>query len=490
MAHLDFDEELVVCLVDDFDAVRAGAAAQCDGDEEGGGEGGGDGDGRLTPALRAMECAMRWCVMLLQVYKIAAREFNLMSSCLRLPPIVARCTLTVLSEAGGACRDRAQGRSVPMSSRSARILVCTPFEDPSWRWLADKPELSGHQWTFMNGDLFRRRAHGWVAHGLRCALWTRRFDLVITHAPYMTLYVASAMRLLRRHTPHLAFSFNHGNLRFFTGARLWMARRSLPSVAGFCVYSAAERRLLAQRYGLPVERMSFQHWAVGMPKYPQGPAPRWLEELKPYVCCVGRNNRDFATPAAAVCGLPVNLLVVCVKGQFTPEAGVENVKVLEDQPLELCNQIMAHSMASLVPLLSDETGAGHITIVTAMQLGRPQIVTGVETIKDYVFDGIHGIAVPGKDAGAMRDAILRLLKSPDERERMGENARAFANEWLDEQAAARSVAHVIDTFLDRGKTPTAPPGWSEYRKALLTGSVAGISDGPWVASARGASPEY
>ena len=87
------------------------------------------------------------------------------------------------------------------------------------------------------------------------------FDVVITHAPYMTLYLAVAMRGLFVNVPHLAFSFNHGNRRFFRGVLLWLLHRVIPALISL---SSIRRRRWTSSGHLrdSARKILFQHWAV------------------------------------------------------------------------------------------------------------------------------------------------------------------------------------------------------------------------------------
>ncbi len=150
--------------------------------------------------------------------------------------------------------------------RDLRVLVVTPFEDTGWTWLSHYFEHDEIVWTFRNGDLFGRKPWWWWWFALRMAPCVKDFDVVITHAPYMTLYLAVAMRCLFVNVPHLAFSFNHGNRRFFRGVLLWLLHRVIPRIDLFVVYSQKEMDILGDIYAIPREKFCFQHWAVQPPE--------------------------------------------------------------------------------------------------------------------------------------------------------------------------------------------------------------------------------
>jgi len=74
-----------------------------------------------------------------------------------------------------------------------------------------------------------------------------------------------------------------------------------------------------------------------------------------------------------------------------------------------------------------------IFLLEAMAMGRPVIVTDVGG-RECVTDGITGILIPQKDAGAISDAVLRLYRDESLRASLGKNAQEeiFAN-WSSER---------------------------------------------------------
>jgi glycosyltransferase involved in cell wall biosynthesis len=63
------------------------------------------------------------------------------------------------------------------------------------------------------------------------------------------------------------------------------------------------------------------------------------------------------------------------------------------------------------------------TLLEAAACGRALIVTDVPGIRDFVRDGIEGILVPPHDAPALSEALERLARDAELRERMGHAAR-------------------------------------------------------------------
>lgn len=76
----------------------------------------------------------------------------------------------------------------------------------------------------------------------------------------------------------------------------------------------------------------------------------------------------------------------------------------------------------IVVLSSKEEGLGSV-LLEAMSLGKPIAATAAGGIPEIVADGETGILAPPRDPQALAEAILRLLRDPRLRERLGSAAR-------------------------------------------------------------------
>lgn len=85
---------------------------------------------------------------------------------------------------------------------------------------------------------------------------------------------------------------------------------------------------------------------------------------------------------------------------------------------------LAEIAAMDVYVASSVTDTTNLTVVEAMALGKPAVVTRVGGLPEVVADGVTGYVVPPRDAEALAARITQLLEDPDARRRMGEAARA------------------------------------------------------------------
>ena len=71
------------------------------------------------------------------------------------------------------------------------------------------------------------------------------------------------------------------------------------------------------------------------------------------------------------------------------------------------------------------------------------IVSDVPGCRHFVRDGVEGIVVPIGDAGALADAMERLMTDPDLRTRMGRAARARVIEGFTDRAVRDTVTSML-----------------------------------------------
>lgn len=100
------------------------------------------------------------------------------------------------------------------------------------------------------------------------------------------------------------------------------------------------------------------------------------------------------------------------------------------------------AIADIFCLPSYREGFGTV-VMEAAAMGLPTVGTAIYGLTDAVADGETGILVPPRDAGALREALRRLLDCPDERIRMGRAARQRCFELFD---AAKINAGVAEEY--------------------------------------------
>ncbi len=82
-----------------------------------------------------------------------------------------------------------------------------------------------------------------------------------------------------------------------------------------------------------------------------------------------------------------------------------------------------YSATDVLALTSRNEGTP-VAVIEAMAAGTAVVATSVGGVPDLIEDGLNGLLVPPGDLDAMADALTRLLRDPEERDRLGGAGRA------------------------------------------------------------------
>lgn len=110
---------------------------------------------------------------------------------------------------------------------------------------------------------------------------------------------------------------------------------------------------------------------------------------------------------------------------------------------ELMRDVYDATDLFLMPSLADSFG---MMAVEAMAFGKPTICFEGTALPEVTFAPRGAIAVPSKDATALCEVMARLLNSPDERTRLGQQARQLTEQHYDINTQATRLADVYRTL--------------------------------------------
>jgi trehalose synthase len=120
---------------------------------------------------------------------------------------------------------------------------------------------------------------------------------------------------------------------------------------------------------------------------------------------------------------------------------------LEENALVI-NALQRHSAVAVQKSLAEGFG---LTVAEAMWKSRPVVGSAVGGIADQLVDGVNGVLIDDpRDLDSFGRALARLLSAPDERRRLGRNARARAKARFLPDRHLTEYALLIERVLARG----------------------------------------
>lgn len=336
-------------------------------------------------------------------------------------------------------------------------VVCAANAPHDWRWLDGRLDasvdwhhtLSGER-TWLERTLPRPNLTN-IRVGLKAALEARRLkaDVVVTHEPRLAFWASTMSWLVGGESRLLAHTFNFTRLPHRLVPR--RVARAIYAVAfarvdRFVVFSEAEAAIYSRYFDVPRDRFDLVLWGMGVPDVEEGPP--FIEG--DYVSSVGGNARDYATLMAAARRTPEIRYALVVRPDSLEGIDVPpNVEVHVNLSYARAMNVIRHSRFMVLPLEGAEVPCGHVTMVSAMHLGRAMVVTDSSGVRDYARHEDNALLVPPRDARALGDAVSRLWRSPELTERLAASGQRFASERCSEENVRGHLARYLDDVVHR-----------------------------------------
>lgn len=288
----------------------------------------------------------------------------------------------------------------------------------------------------------RREWLDYMLQALRAWFGERRSGMqpvgFITAFPPSAVCIGLLKRLTGSNAPVVAWAFNLS--RNFDGRKRRLAAFALKRVDVFVVFSKREIATYSAMLGLPQDRFVYVPFTEEMVE------PEFAEDdTDPFILAMGTANRDYTTMVQAVASLGLRTIIVAGPRAIDAASMPANITVLSGLTLEECHVLCQRARVNVVPLDTDDTASGQVTVRYGMMFGRAVVATTSIGTEDYIEDGVTGILVPGQDPIAMATAIGSLWNDPAKRYAMG----AAARRWLLDNAGFQVGPDRLQTILDR-----------------------------------------
>jgi glycosyltransferase involved in cell wall biosynthesis len=303
----------------------------------------------------------------------------------------------------------------------------------------------------------------WLAFGGR-----NRYDAVLTDGEHIGLPLAVLLKLARARTTHVTIGHrvSAGKKRAFFR---WL--RVQTHIDRLVLHATRQYELAATDLSVPAKQLVLLPYQVDTSFW--RPLPVVEERL---VSSAGLELRDYPTLMRAVSGLDAQVVIGAAShwskrantatGDVPPNVRVESFDYAQ------LRELYARSALVVVPLFETDFQAGITTILEAMAMGKPVVVTHTEGQTDIVEDRRHttrgavprrrppsmlrpfaeragvdleptGLYVLPNDPDALRQAIEYLLDHPEERHRLGAAGRRTVEALMTVEQFADRVAAVV-----------------------------------------------
>jgi glycosyltransferase involved in cell wall biosynthesis len=174
-----------------------------------------------------------------------------------------------------------------------------------------------------------------------------------------------------------------------------------------------------------------------------------------YIFSAGRADRDYNTLLLAVRHIirPPRLIVTYGKDQITfksphfkRDLTNYNVKLFYEVPYDLYLRLLKKSLLVVLPLKKTHYASGQVVLLEAMASGKAVIASRVIGTIDYIENWNTGIFVKPYDFKDLKEKIEYLMENPDERVRIGRNARKTIHERFNEKNMISEIVNTVRNY--------------------------------------------
>lgn len=305
---------------------------------------------------------------------------------------------------------------------------------------------------------------GLIISAFKVSLGANQYDMVVTTEYFTSFGVNLKLLFCSNKIRHVVYGINQSaRLLVFQNKLInKLINRVFNKADFFITHSREEMRLFQRIHDIDNKKFGFSHWGFDLPKIRND---IFSNRKKKFLSFVGRNNRDILTFCNAIKDLDVNGIIITAKYNAPNFSLPENVEIHYDLDMDACLSCIKHAFCNVVLVRDGNRGAGHITMVAAMFMGKPQIISDVAVVKDYFIHQKHGISVPIADVNSVKDAI-RQLENESVANSYGEEARSYANRYFINDEVARRFVDILQAVSQGIQPEVCDSNWVQEYNAL------------------------
>jgi glycosyltransferase involved in cell wall biosynthesis len=319
-------------------------------------------------------------------------------------------------------------------------------------------------------------AQAWIAFRRR-----HEFRAILTDGEHIGIPLALMLKLAGSSTPHVTIGHRISARKKRAFFRQLKVHTHIDRIV---LHARRQYEIAVEDLGVPPEHLEFVPYQVDTDFW----QPLAVAEER-LVCSAGLEFRDYRALMQAVDGLDVRVVIGAAshwsrrKTHPVDAERPSNVEVASFDYHRL-RDLYARAMVVVVPLEEVDFQAGITTILEAMAMGKPVVVTATSGQTDVILDrrrvvrgaaaqpagllrqlcelqGVpvepNGMYVPPRDPDALRRAITYLLDHPDERTRLGAAGRRLVERLMTVDHFAHRIASLVEqACISRDASATSP----------------------------------
>lgn len=307
--------------------------------------------------------------------------------------------------------------------------------DENWELIIKK--CNDRSSKFMNAVRYMKYA----IVPLRIFLFRKHYDRIVAWQQFYGLFFAFYCRLfhVKKENMLLVMTFIYKEKKGYVGKlykRFFDYVVKSKYIDGFTCVAKIECENYSKVFNEPLERFHYVQWGLRdfSKEYNTAPAK------ERYVFSAGRSNRDWDFTFSALGDAPFAAKFVC--SEFKQRT-YNNIEVFANIKDDEYYRILGGASCVFISTKNIGISAGQITLIQAMQFGKPVILTRSDGLtNDYVIDGYNGIVI-NKNKEELLGALTTLYSDKQLYDRLSRNGRRLYEEKYSNYRLGGDIGAII-----------------------------------------------
>lgn len=327
------------------------------------------------------------------------------------------------------------------------VVIFAPASDPAR--VRDEVHVMGRPVSMRVSGSVARITFAWKSPEVKRVLQEYQFDVVHLHEPLMPLLPYHFLRYSKAVTVGTFHAAKDGGNRFY-GYTAPLTRRWFRKLEGKIAVSPAAVKLVSRYFpgyfNIIPNGIDYEHFAG-----PAEPLPEFMDG-KRNILFVGRPEKRKGLKYLLKAYLrirrlePNTRLIVVGAGDFSRYERVmapfPDVVFRPNVPYADLPRYHRSSTVFCAPNTGNESQG--IVLLEALAAGDAVVASNIEGFAGVLTHEVEGLLVRPKDAAAITEAVVRLLRNPALGERMAARGRELARHY-----SWDNVAHRVMSYYER-----------------------------------------
>lgn len=269
----------------------------------------------------------------------------------------------------------------------------------------------------------------------------KKYDSIITWQQFYGLFFAFYCKLFRvkKQNTLLVMTFIYKEKKGLAG-RLYKKFFDYvvhsPYIDAYTCVANVECENYSRIFNLP--RVNFHYVQWGLPDF----AKEYKIVKGEYIFSAGRSNRDWPFVFESLGNSKYSGKIICSEGNYIGK--YSNLDVLSNISNEEYYKILSQAYCMVISIKDCSISAGQITLIQAMQFGKPVILTQSDGLtSDYVVNEENGLIVD-KNKEALLAAIDRLYSDSDLYKKLSKNGRLLFEERFSNFRLGKDIGSIVE----------------------------------------------